>query len=128
MATVVPYLSYRDAAAALAFLSRAFGLAVTTRWDDGGVVQHAEVMLGDGAVMIGTADHPAATVTDRSVGQGVYLVVDDVEATFARALDAGATVVFEPEDTEWGTRRARVLDPEGYEWSLGSYRPGAAGG
>jgi uncharacterized glyoxalase superfamily protein PhnB len=67
-------------------------------------------------------------VTDRSVGQGVYLVVDDVEATFARALDAGATVVFEPEDTEWGTRRARVLDPEGYEWSLGSYRPGAAGG
>jgi uncharacterized glyoxalase superfamily protein PhnB len=128
MATVVPYLSYRDAAAALAFLSRAFGLAVTTRWDDGGVVQHAEVMLGDGAVMIGTADHPAATVTDRSVGQGVYLVVDDVEATFARALDAGATVVFEPEETEWGTRRAGVLDPEGYEWSLGSYRPGAAGG
>jgi uncharacterized glyoxalase superfamily protein PhnB len=64
-------------------------------------------------------------VQDRSVGQGVYLVVDDVDAAFARSVDAGAAVVFAPEDTEWCTRRARVLDPEGYEWSVGSYRPGA---
>jgi uncharacterized glyoxalase superfamily protein PhnB len=63
-------------------------------------------------------------VQDRSVGQGVYLVVDDVDAAFARSVDAGASVVFAPEETEWGTRRARVLDPEGYEWSVGTYRPG----
>jgi uncharacterized glyoxalase superfamily protein PhnB len=126
MVPVVPYLSYRDAAAALTFMSRAFGATVTTRWDEDGVVQHAEVMLGDGVLMIGTADHPATAVRDRSVGQGLYLVVDDVEGAFARAVDAGATVVFEPEDTEWGTRRARVLDAEGYEWSVGSYHPGAS--
>jgi uncharacterized glyoxalase superfamily protein PhnB len=37
---------------------------------------------------------------------------------------AGATSVFEPEETEWETKRARVLDPEGYEWSFGTYQPG----
>jgi len=37
---------------------------------------------------------------------------------------AGATSVFEPEETEWGTWRARVLDPKGYEWSFGPYQPG----
>ena len=36
-------------------------------------------------------------------------------------------VPYPPKDSEWGTRRCRVLDPEGYEWSFGSYRPGAAG-
>lgn len=71
MAPVVPYLSYRDTAAALTFLTQAFGVTVTARWDDDGVVQHAEVVLGDGVVMLGTADHPPTSVTDRSVGQGV---------------------------------------------------------
>lgn len=41
---------------------------------------------------------------------------------------AGATVVCAPEHTEWGTGRARLLDPEGYQWSVGSYRPGAPAG
>lgn len=40
-----------------------------------------------------------------------------------RALGAGARVVYPPEDTEFGTRRYRTLDPEGYEWSFGSYGP-----
>jgi uncharacterized glyoxalase superfamily protein PhnB len=47
-----------------------------------------------------------------------------VDDHFERAVATGATVVFPPEDTEWGTRRYRVLDPEGNEWSFGSYRPG----
>ena len=44
-----------------------------------------------------------------------------------QALDAGARPVIVPEDTPWGGRRARVLDPGGYEWSFGDYRPGATG-
>ena len=40
-----------------------------------------------------------------------------------KAVGAGAPSVFEPEETEWGTRRARVLDPDGYGWSFGTYRP-----
>ncbi|VXC17742.1 hypothetical protein ARTHRO9AX_220156 [Arthrobacter sp. 9AX] len=43
-----------------------------------------------------------------------------------KAVAAGGTSVIEPEDTEWGSRRARVLDPQGQEWSAGTYQPGAS--
>jgi hypothetical protein len=47
----------------------------------------------------------------RSTGNGLYLLVDDVDAIYAAAIQAGAISVFEPKATEWGSRRARVLDP-----------------
>jgi uncharacterized glyoxalase superfamily protein PhnB len=127
--SIVPYLSYRDADAALRFLEDAFGFEVVVRWDDDqGAVQHAEVVWAGSTVMLGTGEHPAADVIDRSTGHGVYLVVDDVDDHYERSVASGAMVVFPPEDTAWGTRRYRVLDPEGYEWSFGSYRPGAVAG
>jgi uncharacterized glyoxalase superfamily protein PhnB len=126
--SVVPYLSYRDADAALRFLRDAFGFEITVRWDDDGVVQHAEISWSGSTVMLGTSDHDSAEMVGRSTGQGIYLVVDDVDDHYERSVAAGAEVVFEPEDTEWGTRRYRVLDPEGYEWSFGSYRPGGDAG
>jgi uncharacterized glyoxalase superfamily protein PhnB len=51
-------------------------------------------------------------------------VVDDVKDVYEKAVAAGASSVFEPEETEWETWRARVLDPEGHEWSFGTYQPG----
>jgi uncharacterized glyoxalase superfamily protein PhnB len=60
----------------------------------------------------------------RSTGQGLYLLVGDVDAFHQKALAAGGTSVIEPEDTQWGTRRSRVLDPQGQEWSAGTYQPG----
>jgi len=51
---------------------------------------------------------------------------DDVDAVYTRALAAGTTVLLEPESTEWGTRRSRVLDPEGHEWTFRTYEPGGA--
>ena len=124
--TMYPYLSYRDAASALRFLEEAFGFTTTVRWDaPDDTVQHAEVTFGDGALMMGTAEHQSALLEGTSVGQGVY--VEDIDAHFERAQAAGARVVYPPEDTEWGTRRYRVLDPEGYEWSFGNYQPGTVG-
>ena len=126
--TMYPYLSYRDAATALSFLQEVFGFTVSVRWDDSdGTVQHAEATFGEGAVMMGTAEHPSAPLEGSSVGQGIYVYVEDVEAHFERAQAGGAGVVYPPENTPWGTRRYRVLDPEGYEWSFGNYRPGTAG-
>jgi len=58
-------------------------------------------------------------------GYGLYLLVDDVGALYGAALQAGARSVLVPEKTERGTERARVLDPEGYEWSLGTHAPGS---
>ena len=125
--TMYPYLSYRDAASALSFLEEAFGFTTTVRWDaPDGTVQHAEVTFGDGALMMGTAEHQSAPLEGASVGQGIYVYVEVIDAHFERAQAAGARVVYPPEDTDWGTRRYRVLDPEGYEWSFGNYRPGTA--
>ena len=123
--TMYPYLSYRDVAAALRFFEEAFGFTTTVRWDaPDGNIQHAEATLGEGALMMGTAEHPTAPLEGSSVGQGVYVRVEDVDGHYERARAAGARVVYPPEDTEWGTRRYRVLDHEGYEWSFGNYRPG----
>jgi uncharacterized glyoxalase superfamily protein PhnB len=84
--------------------------------------------FGEGAVMMGTAEHPTAPLEGTSVGQGIYVYVEDVDAHFERARAGGARVVYPPEETEWGMRRYRALDPEGYEWSFGDYLPGTAAG
>ena len=108
------------------------GFDVVRRQDGAnGEVLHSEVRLGD--VVLRVASNDAAYVRPplmgRSTGQGLYLLVDavdEVDRFHALAVDAGGRTVFPPEDTEWGTRRARVLDPEGVEWSFGTYEPGVA--
>lgn len=114
---IVPYLSYRDPRAAIAFLQTAFGLQplFVVDGEDGGVV-HAEMRFGNGVLMIGTDERQKGS-------PGLYLVVDDVDGHYQTAEAAGATIVYPPQDTEFGTRRYRARDPEGHEWSFGSYRP-----
>ena len=114
---IVPYLSYRDGAAAIDFLTDGLGFEVVIRQDaEDGTVTHAELRRGNGMILMGTADLPTGT-------PGLYLVTDDVDAARERAMAAGATEVYPPEDTEWGTRRWRMRDPEGQEWTFGTYRP-----
>jgi uncharacterized glyoxalase superfamily protein PhnB len=123
------YLSYRDADAALAWLE-AVGFEVVLRQPDAdGGLAHAEVRRGDVALMLASADADYVTppLLGRSTGDGLYLWMPEpttVDDFHERAVAAGGRSVFPPEDTEWGTRRARVLDPEGKEWSVGTYRPG----
>ena len=115
--SIVPYLTYADPRAAMDFLARAFGLEVVQSMDgEDGALLHAEMRHGTGVVMIGSGEAPRGSL-------GTYLVVEDVDAHHARAVRAGAEVVYPPEDTEFGTRRWRACDPEGHEWSFGSYAP-----
>jgi uncharacterized glyoxalase superfamily protein PhnB len=130
MSSFVPYFSYRDAAAALDWLARAFGFEKTQDYrDDEGKVIHAEMTFGGGTIMLGTGEppeHDSRPPTETSpTAHGVYVVVPDADAHHERAQRAGATIVYGPEDTEFGTRRYRALDVEGYEWSFGTYRPPA---
>ena len=123
----VPYFGYRDAAAALSFLTTAFGFTETARYPgDDGRVLHAEMSYGGGRLMLGSVDHGedhVPSLRGQSVDHGTYVVVDDVERHHERAVASGARIVYPPEDTGFGTRRYRALDPEGYEWSFGTYRP-----
>lgn len=128
------YFSYRDAPTALRWLERAFGFETTLAFpDDEGRIMHAELRREDVAIMVfsdeGDYDRPA--LKGETVGHGTYVSVDAdaaVDAVHASAVEAGATVVWEPATTEWGTYRCRVLDLEGYEWTFGTLRPGESRG
>ena len=124
------YLSYRDADAGLRWLGQVGFTVVARRDGPSGNVLHAEVRWGDVVLMVASADaeYDTPPLQGRSTGGGLYVWLPQpsrVDEWFSRAVEAGAKGVITPEDTEWGTRRSRVLDPEGHEWSVGTYRPGS---
>ena len=120
--TVFPTLSYDDADAALDFLVQAFGAEqhAAYRTDDG-AIRHAEIRLGNGIVMFGSAGADA-TATG-GAGGGIYVVISDPDAHCARARNAGAEIVRELEDTDYGSREYSARDPEGNMWHFGTYQP-----
>lgn len=131
MTTLHTYYSYVDAEAALDWLATVFGFETTMRADDEGGVAHAELRLGDAAIVVfSDAGHGYDRMhpkDDDAVGHGTYLTVADpavVDAVWDRAMAAGGVPVLKPEATEWGNYRCRVRDPEGYEWSICTHKPG----
>ncbi len=111
-ATVTPYLVVEDADRELVFLKKAFDAAeLACHRNDDGTVMHAEIKIGDTLIMLGQAGgqfaaRPAA----------FYLWVPDVDATYARALAAGATSESEPANKPYGHRNAGVNDANGLTW------------
>ena len=125
---VIPTLRYRDADAAVAFLTDAFGFAEHEifRGEDGTVV-HAELRFGDGMIMLG-ADRPQGAELNADVGgSSVYCILDEVDEHYARAVAAGATILRDLEEASYGGKGYTARDPEGNLWSFGSYRPAARG-
>ena len=130
-ATIVPTLRYRDAHAAIDWLVRAFGFRRHFVVPDGeGGVAHAQLTFGNGMIMLGSAredefgqmQRPPESA-DAPVSQSPYVIVTDVDAHHARALEAGADVVMPLEDKDYGGRGYGCRDPEGNLWSFGSYDP-----
>lgn len=123
-AVVWPVLSYRDAHAAIEFLTRAFGfteVTVSTDESDPSRVVHAELAWPHGgAVMLSSAPRPEGWPDPVAHGS-TYCVTDEVDALFERAVAAGARVLREPTDEDYGGRDFVVLDPEGNMWSFGTY-------
>jgi len=122
MTTIYPALKYRDAGAGIDFLERAFGFErhfVVP--GDGDAVAHAELRLGDAFVMLGSAG--AGGLDWRPGSSSVYTAVDDLDALHERARGAGAEIVLELRDTDYGSREFTARDPEGNLWSFGDYRP-----
>src|SRR5262245_61013530 len=114
--TVTPYLVVPDADAEITFLKSAFSATeASCQRNSDNTVMHAELQIGDSLVMLGQAGgtwgpRPAA----------LYLWVDDVDATYARALGAGARSESEPEDKPYGHRNAGVIDQNGVTWWIGA--------
>jgi PhnB protein len=114
--TVTPYLVVSNADDELAFLKTAFdGTEVLCHRNADNSVMHAEIRIGDSLVMLGQASGQW-----KPLRAALYLWVDDVDATYARALAAGATSESEPEDKPYGHRNAGVVDRNGNTWWIGS--------
>ena len=115
---ITPYLLYNDTAAALRFLHEAFGFTETFRHaDENGRVDHAEMELGGGQVMLGT---PGGEYRNPAASGGatvlVHVYVEDVDAHCERARAAGAVIGREPADQVYGDRNYQATDPEGHQW------------
>jgi uncharacterized glyoxalase superfamily protein PhnB len=130
-AHIIPTLRYRDAVAAIDWLCRAFGfekhLVVA---DDAGGIAHAQLTLGDGMIMLGSARDDAFGKLQKPPAerggvttQSAYIIVPDADAHHARAVAAGAKVVYPLTDEDYGGRGYSCLDPEGHLWNFGTYDP-----
>ena len=122
---VFPYLRTRDANAAIEFYQRAFGAVEDFRLSEpGGRVGHAELKFGETTVMVSDA-YPEYGIHGPSesvpTGSSIHLHVEDVDAMAKQAVAAGAKLVSEPQDQFYGERTARIVDPFGHEWLLGSH-------
>jgi uncharacterized glyoxalase superfamily protein PhnB len=125
----IAFMSYDDAGTAIDWLEHAFGFerSAVHAGPDGGVA-HAELKYDGGMVMLGAAyENDFGLKTPRELGavsQGVYVIVGGpIDGHYERARAAGAEIVRELHDTDYGSRDYMARDPEGNLWSFGTYRP-----
>lgn len=133
--TVIPALRYRDAAAAIEWLCRAFGFEKKAAYPNGdGTIGHAELTFGNGMVMLSSVvdNTPYSRLLrqpdeiERAETQSPCLIVSDCDAVYKTAKDAGAEMVIDIADMSYGGRAFTCRDPEGHLWNVGSYDPWAA--
>jgi len=131
IATIIPTLRYRDAAAAVEWLCQAFGFEkhLVVPGEDN-TIAHAQLVFGNGMIMLGTAredefgrlQQPPSQV-NAAVTQSPYILVQDVDKHYDRAIAAGAQIVMDIKDEDYGGRDYSCRDPEGHVWNFGTYDP-----
>jgi uncharacterized glyoxalase superfamily protein PhnB len=114
--TVTPFLKLKGCDSAISFYKAALGATERMRMPGpGGVIMHAELVVGDSTVMLSEAmDQPPTNAA-------VHLYVPDCDASFQRAIEAGATATRPPEDMFWGDRYGQFNDPFGISWSIATH-------
>ena len=130
--TVIPGLRYQNAIAMIDWLCGTFGFerhAVYT--GPNGAVMHAQLTFGNGMIMIGSVDNgtqsSALYKQPNEIGgaetQAPCLIVSDCDALYARAKAAGARMLIDLEEREYGGKSFTCSDPEGHIWHVGTYDP-----
>jgi PhnB protein len=118
--TITPYLQVKDAAKMIEFLKKAFGAEEIFRVPRGDQIAHAQLKIEDSMIEVADAiDKYQRNPT------AIWLHVKDADATYARALWAGATSLQEPVDQDYGDREASVKDPFGNYWYIGTHHANA---
>lgn len=122
--TATPHLIVKDTGAAIEFYKRAFGARELMRLTTpDGKIAHAEIKIGDSTVMLADEFPEWDNLSAESLGgtpARIHLYVEDVDAVFARAVAAGATVLIPVGDQFYGDRSGRFADPFGHLWIVGT--------
>lgn len=114
---VIPYLTIGNIAEVIEFLKRTFDAQVSYVMElPNGSIGHAEVRIGESVIMLG-----AASDEWKAMPSNFYMYVEDVDARYQRALEAGATVVMEPTDQFYGDRHGGVKDAAGNTWWIATH-------
>lgn len=131
IATIIPTLRYRDAATAVEWLCQAFGFEKRrVVLSEDSTVAHAELVFGNGMIMLGSTREDEfdqlqqpPPQTDAVVTQSPYILVKDVDQHYERAIAAGAQIVIDIKDEDYGGRDYSCRDLEGHVWNFGTYDP-----
>jgi PhnB protein len=125
--TVTPYLSIQGASQAIDFYKRAFGAEERYKMEgpDGKMVAHAEIVIGNSIIMLADempehGNRSPTTLKGTPVSLAIY--VQDADAVFKRAVDAGASVIMPIADQFYGDRTGSVQDPFGYKWLIMTHK------
>jgi PhnB protein len=123
--TVTPYLAVPNAAEAIDFYTRALGAKERVRMGGpGDSIMHAELELGDSLIMLSDPFPQASTKTPNELGGtsvNIFIYVEDTDAAYKQAVDAGATSLMEPDDIFWGDRFSSFQDPFGHTWTIATH-------
>jgi PhnB protein len=123
---VMPYLCCRGAADAIEFYTAVLGATERMRMpgDSPENIGHAEIEIGTGLVMLADEFPDHGFLSPQTIGGSpvtVHVYVEDVDAVFAKAVAAGATVTRPMEDQFYGDRLGQFVDPWGHRWSVASH-------
>ena len=118
---IVPILVYEDVEEAIAWLTRTLGFRERLRAAHGGVVSHAQLAFGDGAVMVGRQGGPFKRPQGDQVTHVVHVSVPDVDGHHERAMAAGAKIIRQPTDMPFGERQYTLEDPGGHWWVISQH-------
>jgi PhnB protein len=123
--TLTPSIVVRDATAAIDFYKQAFGAVETLRMPGpGGLIMHAELKIGDSVIMLNDESPDMGAKSPKAYGGtpvSFYVYVEDVDAAWKRAIDAGAKPTMPLADMFWGDRAGRLEDPFGHSWLLAQH-------
>ncbi|MCY4272664.1 MAG: VOC family protein [bacterium] len=122
---VTPYLCVDDAAAAIDFIVEVFDATERMRMQaPDGKITHAEVAIGEGVIMVSDEYPDMGVVGPNSIGGtpvAVMVYVEDADATFAKAIAAGATEQTPVETHFYGDRSGMLIDPFGHRWNVSTH-------
>jgi uncharacterized glyoxalase superfamily protein PhnB len=120
-ATIVPILIYEEVGHAIDWLCRVFGFTERLRAERDGIIGHAQLSFGDGAVMLGRQGGPYRPPRVNEVSQCVHVTVDNVDRHFERARTSGARIVQPVADMPFGERQYTALDIAGHRWTFSQH-------